>query len=104
MYLQQRRRRWYALHDIPADVHGALGKVRFVQSLETEDRKTAERRAAPLKVQWLSEIEKARTQRADHVEHDAAYWRRVLKETPEEQREMVERIIIDEADTRWQKA
>lgn len=102
MYLERRRRRWYALHDIPADVQEALGRKRFVQSLETEDRRTAERRAAPLKVQWSSEIEKARTQRTDHIERDAAYWRRVLRDTPEDQRAMVERVIADEAESRWQ--
>jgi len=103
MYLERRYRRWYAGHDIPADVQPVLGKKRFFQSLETEERKTAERRAAPLKVQWLNEIEKARTQRTDHVEQDAAYWRKVLRDTPEEQRDMVLGLISDEADSRWQK-
>ncbi|WP_448189655.1 tyrosine-type recombinase/integrase [Azospirillum sp. sgz301742] len=103
MYMERRRRRWYALHDIPADVQEALGRKRFVQSLETEDRAEAKRRASPLEVRWLSEIRKARTQSTDHIEQDASYWRKVLRDTPESERDMVVSLIADEADNRWQK-
>ena len=67
MYIERRRRVWYALHTVPPRLRKALGKVRFVASLETEDRAAAERRAAVLKAQWLSELAKARTGNGDHV-------------------------------------
>jgi hypothetical protein len=49
------------MHDIPKDVRDAIGRgVRYAEALNTEDKKTAERRASPFKVRWLSEIEQAR--------------------------------------------
>lgn len=96
MYLQRRRRRWYALHDIPVTARKALGKPRFVASLETEDRKTAERRAAPLKVRWLSEIEAALRETGDEAERDGMFWRKALQNSPEDQREMVRELMADE--------
>jgi len=42
MNLQQRRRLWYAVHDIPADVRPLFGdKLKFVQSLKTPDKNIA---------------------------------------------------------------
>lgn len=96
MYIEKRRRVWYALHDIPADIRKVLGKVRFVKSLGTEDRKTADRRAAVLAVQWLSEIEKARTGTSVHLEKDALYWRKVLENTPEELQEITRDLMVHE--------
>src|SRR5260370_31449081 len=97
MYLERRRRRWYALHDIPEDVQEALGRKRFARSLETEDRRAAERRAAPLAVRWLSEIEQARTQSSGHIERDAMYWHKLYREAPDEgEREMIKDLIADE--------
>jgi hypothetical protein len=52
----------------------STGKARFVASLETEDRATAERRAAVLKVRWLSELAKARTGNGDHGAKDVEFW------------------------------
>jgi len=105
MYLQRRRRVWYALHDIPADLREAMGgNARFTQTLQTEDRKTAERRAAVLEIRWRSEIEQARRGTRDHVERDAAYWRGVLRETPEEHREVVLDFLADEAQARVHRA
>jgi len=99
MYLERRRRRWYALHDIPADVQEVIGRgKRFCQSLETEDRGTAERRAAILAAKWKSEIQKARSGSVDHIERDAQFWRKVLQETPEPERDVVLEFIADEAE------
>lgn len=77
---------------------------RVTQTLQTEDRKTAERRAAPLKAKWLAAIEQARKGSWDHVEQDAEFWRRTLLETPEEYREMTLEFIADEREARVQKA
>lgn len=105
MYLERRRRRWYALHDIPADVQKALGRKRFVKSLETEDKRAAERRGVMLGIQWTSEIEKARTQSTGHVERDMEFWRRAIKDAPdEEQKELLTSALDDELDERVQRA
>jgi integrase len=105
MYLQRRRRKWYALHDIPQDVQKALGRVRFCQSLDTEDRSTAERRAAPLKVRWLGEIKQARTGNGDHIEQDAQFWRRLLKDTTDEdERDLIVEQIMSEGRDRAETA
>lgn len=105
MYLQRRRRVWYAFHDIPADLREALGgAARFTQTLQTEDRKAAERRAAPLKAKWLAVIEEARKGGRDHIEQDAEFWRRTLLETPDEYREMTLDAIADERQTRIDRA
>src|SRR5258707_4338050 len=93
MYLERRRRRWYAFHDIPADVQSTLGRKRFAQSLETEDRKDAVRRAAIFKVRWLSEIEQARTKSADHADRDALFWRKVLRDAPEAEKDVIRSVI-----------
>ena len=104
MYLERRRRRWYALHDIPVDVQPAIGRKRFVQSLETEDRKEAERRSAILGVRWKSEIEQARSQSTDHLERDAMFWRKALKDASEPQREIIGELIADEAKAKVERA
>lgn len=86
MYLERRRRLWYALHDIPKSAQQALGRKRFVQSLETEDRNIAERRAAVFAVKWRGAIEQAHTNNGDHIERDARFWRNALQDAPEEER------------------
>lgn len=60
-YLQKRRRRWYAVLEIPKDLRAAFGKARFVQSLETESQTVAERKLHPLVGEWKRQIELART-------------------------------------------
>jgi integrase len=104
MYIERRRRVWYALHTVPPRFRKILGKVRFVASLETEDRITAERRAAVLKAQWLTEMAKARTGNGDHVARDAEFWRKVLEDTPEEQKDLVRGMLGDEAEERVLRA
>jgi hypothetical protein len=104
VYLEKRRRRYYALHDIPADAQQALGRRRFVQSLETTDERTARRRAVVLQVRWLTEIEQARTKSADHVEKDAAFWRRAIEDAPADQRDVLRSLLADEARERVDRA
>ena len=101
MYLERRRRLWYAFHDVPDDVQAALGRKRFAQGLKTEDRKTAERRAAVLGVRWRSAIEQARTGSMDQVERDAMFWRQALRDAPDEhQRALVLEFLGDETKDR----
>ena len=104
MYLQLRRRLWYALHEIPLDVRSILGKPRFVRSLDTDNRKTAERRAVILEQRWKREIEQARGAVVDPLEDDARYWQRVLREAPEEEKPVIIEMIADEAQTRVERA
>ena len=59
-YLQKRRHRWYAILEIPRDVRPQIGKSRFVQSLETDSRKLAERRVLEVVAKWKREIANAK--------------------------------------------
>jgi integrase len=98
MYLERRRRLWYALHTIPADLRKVLGRSRFVESLETNDEGIAKRRAAVKYAQWLRELEAARPGTPkDRIETDAAFWKRAIAETPEPEREVVRSLLADEA-------
>lgn len=105
MYLKLRHRQWWACHDIPKDVRGVLGYgARFAVPLKTEDKAIAKRRAAILEARWRSEIERARKGTRDHIERDAAYWRSILRDTPEEHREVVLEFIGDEVQSRIERA
>jgi integrase len=101
MYLEKRRRRWYAAHDIPADLRPTFdGKKRFFVSLGTEDKREAKRRAAIHEQRWLREIERARDAASDPLERDALYWKALYNqaETDAEQRLVASQIedIADE--------
>ena len=86
-FLQKRRRRWYAILEIPKPLRNRLGRPRYVQSLETESRTVAERRVLPVVTAWKNEIARARN---EPVDDDAAYWRRTLRNAKtEEQRQTV---------------
>lgn len=84
-HLQKRRRRWYAVLDIPADVRPRFGGTRkFVQSLETESLTEAERKVPLLVAGWRADIEEARTGRPSATRHEfvahALEWQRHLRE------------------------
>ncbi|WP_156477405.1 tyrosine-type recombinase/integrase [Falsihalocynthiibacter arcticus] len=60
-YLQKRRRRWYAVLEIPKDVRQKFGgSPRFVQSLETESLSVAETRVLRVVADWKDLISAAR--------------------------------------------
>ncbi len=85
-YLQKRRRRWYAVLEIPKALRPHFGKHRFVQSLETDSRIAAQRRVGPVIAAWRSEIARARQEPND----DAAFFRRALRNAKtEEQRQTI---------------
>jgi len=103
--IEKRRRLYYALMTIPKSLRQATGKVRFVQSLQTADRATAERRATVLKLQWLTILDKARRGTGDHLAKDAEWWRRAIKDAPDEQqRELLQDFLADEARERVDRA
>jgi len=80
MYIQRRRQKLYALHDIPEDVRHAFGgKARFTRSLDTGDMREAKRRGAVLEAAWRAEIEAARQGTSDPIERDARFYRDALR-------------------------
>jgi hypothetical protein len=56
--LQKRRRRWYAVLEIPPSMRAQMGKIRFIKSLETESRTEAGRKSTPSwpvgSVNWIA--------------------------------------------------
>lgn len=91
-YLQKRRRRWYAVLEIPAALRQQFGKPRFVRSLETDSLATAKRRVTRIVHEWQSDLERAR--HGDAAEDDAAFFRRALRKarTEAERSDVLERI------------
>lgn len=57
-----RRKRWYAVLDVPAEVRHIIGKARLVRSTLTGDPAEARRRVPVIIAQWKGEIAKARGQ------------------------------------------
>ena len=55
-YLEKRRRRWYAVMEIPKKLRPRFGKVRFVQSLGTESRTEAERKVHAVIGAWKEQL------------------------------------------------
>lgn len=98
MYLEKRRRVWYALQQVPADVRDKIGTRRLCVSLKTTDKKVAERRAAWHEQQWLHQIEIAREGTRGSLEADALYWRSQLERASPEEREMLEWHVSELAD------
>ena len=93
-YLQKRRRRWYAILEIPKALRPRFGRPRFVQSLETESRTVAERRVLPVVTAWKKQIARAR---GEPVDDDAAYWRRALRNAKTEEHRQSILMQIDYA-------
>lgn len=104
-YLQKRRRRWYAVLDIPKALRPALGgHARFVESLKTESLTEAERKVPQVIGQWKALIEAVRrgdpAPLADH-QATALAWREQLDSiTDEEEREGVESAMVELAKER----
>lgn len=81
-YLQKRRRRWYAVLEVPAALRPIIQKPRFVQSLETDSPALAQRRVGPIIAAWQSKIAEARQHPDGYTmsaQEEAAYFRRALR-------------------------
>jgi len=88
MPIELRYRTYFAYLDVPKDVRKRLKRRIYRQTLQTDSKSIAERRAAPLIAQWKSEIAYKR----DEPNHDdSMFWRNALKKakTPEE-RQIIE--------------
>jgi integrase len=72
------RNKYYAVLDVPRDVRKIIGKSRFKKTLETDSRKVAVRRAAPLIAMWRSDIQTARDGNKSARTLDIEYHRRTL--------------------------
>ena len=66
-FLEKRRRRWYAVLDVPQDLRKTIGKKRLVKSLETDSLSVAEARVLAAIHQWkilFSEVREGRHNQA----------------------------------------
>jgi integrase len=70
-YLEQRRRRWYAVLEVPADVRHIIGKPRFVQSTKTDNLSIACVRRDSFLHEWRGQIAAARRTSSDPLVADA---------------------------------
>jgi uncharacterized protein YcgL (UPF0745 family) len=59
-YLQKRRRRWYAILEIPKELRTTFGKPRFVESLKTESLTEAESKVLRIVYEWKQQIAAAK--------------------------------------------
>lgn len=75
MNIEQRNGLWYAVVMIPKDVQADLGKMKFIQSLQTSSKQVAQVRALPLIAQWKAAIRQARGE-TDALVKEALAWKR----------------------------
>lgn len=105
MYLEQRRRTWYALHSIPPKARAIIGKDRFVKSLGTDSRQEAERRASTLEPKWRAQIQRALASDPDGLEREFGLWRQRIEEAESEaDREEQKGLLVDELERRDREA
>jgi integrase len=89
-FIQKRRRRWYAVLEIPKDLRRHFGRARFVQSLETDSPKLAANKAALIVATWKSQIAAARNE----PDSEVSFYRRALAraKTPQKKAAMLEQV------------
>lgn len=92
MPIELRHRTYFAYLDVPKDVRKGLRRRVFRQTLQTDSRSVAERRAAPLIAQWKAEIARRRKE-PNH--NDAQYWRNALRYAKDEQQRVAIMEQID---------
>jgi integrase len=101
-YLERRRRRWYALLDIPQDVRKHFDdKPRFVKSLQTESLTRAEKLCPIVIAGWKSEIEAARSGSPvllEDMQALALEWRSDFESAIGDTKELYREIINEKAD------
>ena len=98
IYLQRRRRRWYAVVEIPKSLQGHFGRKRFIKSLGTESLTEAERLRWPVVSQWQAEIARASREDADplsDLDATAAEWRADFLGSRGEEREVLSEVLGD---------
>ena len=103
MYLVKRHQTWWALHDVPASLHGTLGR-RLSQSLGTQDKAQAERLSSLLWLHdWSRKLQRKATERSNDSE--AAFFRELIRKAEsEDEREALADHVGDIATDRAEKA
>lgn len=98
-YIEKRGNLWYATLHIPAKHRGQLGRVKFIQSLHTANKREAEDLARPLIAGWKAQIRQAGGQ-PNAVLQEAQRWREAIRSLPDggDQREAVEGLLADRAE------
>ncbi len=97
-YMQKRRRRWYAILEIPKELRPSFaGLARFVKSLDTESVTVGQRRVGEVVREWKADLDRARVatgRPALGSDDDAAYFARALRNatTPAQRDEIMEHI------------
>lgn len=89
MAIELRHRTYFAYLDVPKDVRSKLGRRIFRETLQTDSRSVANRRAAPKIANWKARIARAREE-PNH--NDARYWREALRRAADDK----ERAVIME--------
>ena len=70
-YIEKRRKRYYAVLDIPKPLQSVFGRRRFVESLKTESISVAERKVVPVVYEWKKLIATARGESLDGFGKDS---------------------------------
>lgn len=101
-YLEKRRRRWYAVLDVPKSLRPALdGKPRFVESLKTESLTEAERIVPLVIARWKAELDDVRSGRPrpkPGIKDRAEGWRDAIDNASEVERDAIEHVLSDQAE------
>jgi len=79
--IELRHNTFFAYLDVPADVRAKLNRRVFRETLQTDSRSVAARRAAPKIARWKTEIARAR---AEPNHNDAKFWRDALRRAKDE--------------------
>lgn len=97
-HLERRRQLWYALLTIPADLREHFGKIRFVQSLGTADKREAEIIAGPVIASWRGQIRQAKGQ-SNPLQQEALRWKQELRSKAGDpmQLTIAEEFLVDRA-------
>ena len=91
MPIELRHHTYFAYLDVPKDVRAKLRRRVFRETLQTDSRSVAARRAAPKIANWKSAIARAREE-PNH--NDTRYWRDALRnaKTEEQRQSILEQI------------
>ncbi len=98
-HIERRRNLWYATLHIPAKLRPRLGRMKFIQSLGTADKRKAEYLAAPIIAGWKAQLRQTAGE-PDGLHQEAMRWRHALGSMPEgsEERETLEAVLIGRAE------
>lgn len=97
-YLQQRRRRWYAILEVPKDLQKQYDKRRLVQSLQTESKTAAERLVLPVIARWKAQFEAVRTGSDEPLEILANEWKEDYAAASSDKRMTYSEVLQDKVE------